>query len=479
MHKIAIIQFPGLNTEYETRREINRCGMRGEFFRWNDSPEKLAKYDGYVIGGGFSYEDRGRAGIIAALDPIMKVIKTQAEQGKPVLGICNGAQILVESGLIPGIDGNKLAMALARNKRMRARSASAQASDDLAPPVGAKPSVKNKHGEILGTYYNAWVSLKCTSSKGSCMFTKNFNEDEIIQAPIAHGEGRFTTDIPDLMLDLKAKNQMAFRYCDETGVITDNFPVNPNGAMFNVAALSNPAGNVMAIMPHLERASKASEKLFTSLRDSLNDRKAQGIGKTRVHHLNAKPVPLWPLPAFQSQAKSLQMMVSLIITDNEAETFEMTLKNLGWPKVTLKRASHIELGYQGKPDLPKVMSKIIKSGLLLNTNKEWATVQFPKEKLAYDAKREKFSPIPKAENADDADITLRLLVREKPDFVGTAKASAIQKRLKITEVTGVLTGTLWEITIPTKSQKVAQEELKKMVSIHLFFNPHRQSAFIF
>ncbi|MEK7523793.1 MAG: phosphoribosylformylglycinamidine synthase I [Patescibacteria group bacterium] len=454
MHKIAIIQFPGLNTEYETRREINRCGMRGEFFRWNDLPEKLAKYDGYVIGGGFSYEDRGRAGIIAALDPIMEVIKTQAGQGKPVLGICNGAQILVESGLIPGIDGNKLAMALARNKRI------------------------NGNGEILGSYYNAWVSFKCTSSKGSCMFTKNFNEGEIIQAPIAHGEGRFATDIPDLMLYLKAKDQMAFRYCDETGVITDNFPVNPNGAMFNVAALSNPAGNVMAIMPHLERASKASEKLFTSLRDSLNDRKAEGLGKNRVHHLNAKPISLWPLSVFQPQAKSLQMMIALIITDNEAETFEMTLKNLGWPKVTLKRASHIELGYQGKPDLPKVMSKIIKSGLLLNTNKEWATVQFPKEKLTYDAKREKFLPIPKAENTDDAGITFRLLVREKPDFVGTAKASAIQKRLKMSEVTGVLTGTLWEITIPTKSQKVAQEELKKLVSTHLFFNPHRQSAFI-
>ena len=85
MHRIAIIQFPGINTEYETRREIKRAGMIGEFFRWNEPAERLAKYDGDVIGGGFSYEDRGRSGIIAALDPIMNAIKAEAEKGKPLL----------------------------------------------------------------------------------------------------------------------------------------------------------------------------------------------------------------------------------------------------------------------------------------------------------------------------------------------------------------------------------------------------------
>lgn len=431
MHKIAIIQFPGLNTEYETRREINRSGMRGEFFRWNEpnAAQKLAKFDGFVIGGGFAYEDRGRAGIIASLDPVMKILKSETEKGKPLLGICNGAQILVESGLIPGTEGSKLVMALARNKRMR-------------------------DNEVLGTgYYNAWVYLKCTAKQGSGVFTWNFKEGEIIRAPIAHGEGRFTSDIPGLVQKLQAKGQMAFRYCDAHGVITENFPVNPNGAMFNIAALTNPAGNVMAVMPHLERDSASSYKLFTSLRDGLS------APKKRVHRIIEKPVPIWPLKKFEPMSKSFQLFISLVITDNEAETFGMTIKNLGWPNVIVQRKTHFEISYQGKPDLQKLTRKLVASGVIMNTNKE---------KLVTEEKTER----------DERLFTFRLLVREKPDFVGLSKLHAIQKRLKLEEITDFRLGTLWKIGIPTKSANVAQSELKKIISTHLFFNPHRQEAFL-
>ena len=172
----------------------------------------------------------------------MKALKVEAEKGKPVLGICNGAQILVESGLIPGLDGNKLGMALARNKRI-------------------------KDGEVLDTgYYNAWVHMKCVVPKSRCMFTAAFEEHEIFRAPIAHGEGRFTTEIPDLLQKLNDNGQMVFRYCDAHGAMNDEFPTNPNGAQYNLAAVCNPAGNVMAIMPHLERAEGPSQKLFTSMR---------------------------------------------------------------------------------------------------------------------------------------------------------------------------------------------------------------------
>lgn len=450
MFRIAIIQFPGLNTEYETRREINRCGMRAEFFRWNDFPEKLTKYDGYVIGGGFSYEDRGRAGIIASLEPIMQTLKKEAEKGKPLLGICNGAQILVESGLIPGTPGNKLAMALARNKRIQ-------------------------DGEILGTgYYNSWVYLKCVAEKEKCMFMRNFSEGEIIRAPVAHAEGRFTTELPDLFPQLQNKGQMVFRYCNREGVTIDNFPINPNGAAYNLAALCNPEGNIMAVMPHLEREGTASEKLFTSLRDSLEARK-MAIPVKRNPPLQVKTLKLWPLAPFQKPSRSLEFFISLIITDNEAETFQMTLKNLGFPKVSLRRSTLVSLEYQKKPDLQKLARKLIQSGVLLNTHKEWTNVQFVHERLEFDAKREKF--VPAVEPVEEL-ITFKLLIQEKPDFIGLSKLSTLQKRLKFEEITSLTIGTLWKIHIPTKSQKTAEGELKRMLATHLFFNPHRQAAFL-
>ena len=97
---IAIVQFPGSNTERETFMACRRSGLNPIEFLWNETHEKLTKCAGYIIIGGFSYEDRSRAGVIASLDPIINVIKAESEKGKPVLGICNGAQILIESGLV-------------------------------------------------------------------------------------------------------------------------------------------------------------------------------------------------------------------------------------------------------------------------------------------------------------------------------------------------------------------------------------------
>src|SRR3990167_9106548 len=108
MYRIAIIQFPGSNCESESIRAVRAAGMEAEEFLWNEDYRKLENYDGYFIVGGFSYEDRSRSGIIAALDPIMPVIAAEAKKGKPVLGVCNGAQILVETGLVPGLKDNQV-----------------------------------------------------------------------------------------------------------------------------------------------------------------------------------------------------------------------------------------------------------------------------------------------------------------------------------------------------------------------------------
>ena len=150
MKRIAILQFPGLNSEYETKRAVDDAGMEGVIFRWNANTAKtedgdelsLKDFDGYIIPGGFSYEDRGRAGLITSLDPVMDVIREEVAKGKPLLGICNGAQAVVETCLVPG-SGN-LELCLANNKRVQ-------------------------DGEIVGTgFLNVDKTLKLTAAPGRC-----------------------------------------------------------------------------------------------------------------------------------------------------------------------------------------------------------------------------------------------------------------------------------------------------------------------
>ncbi|MFO7945256.1 MAG: phosphoribosylformylglycinamidine synthase I [Armatimonadota bacterium] len=228
--RVALIQFPGSNCEWETKRAAEAAGISCDVFRWNRDPQALTEYAGYIIGGGFSYQDRVRAGAIACKEPIMKTVFDEVTgDGKPVIGICNGAQVLVEAGLVPGIDVGNVQMALAPN---------------LSYPKGR-----------IAQFWCRWVFVKQVSDPGRCAFTGNYEKDEVIPIPIAHGEGRFTTADPDVLQALKANDQIVFQYCDVDGNVEDTREINPNGAMENIAAICNPQGNVMAVMPHPERAS--------------------------------------------------------------------------------------------------------------------------------------------------------------------------------------------------------------------------------
>ncbi len=226
--RLALIQFPGSNCEWETKTAAEAAGMVCDVFRWNRDPDILADYDGYIIGGGFSYQDRVRSGVIAAKEPIVKRVFAEVmENGKPCLGICNGAQVLVESGLIPGINPGAVEMALA-------------------------PNFHDPEGRIAG-FCCRWVYLK--HSSGACKLTSAMGADQVWPVPIAHGEGRFTTKLEGLLDTLRANDQIVFQYCDESGEISEDRSVNPNGALANIAGLCNPEGNVLAVMPHPERAS--------------------------------------------------------------------------------------------------------------------------------------------------------------------------------------------------------------------------------
>jgi phosphoribosylformylglycinamidine synthase I len=223
--RICIVQFPGVNCEYETARAAEKAGMRAAILRWNEPLGAFGGFDGFVLPGGFSYQDRVRAGAIAAADEVSGVIAEQAGMGKPVLGLCNGAQVLVEAGLVPGLEKHRVEMALAPNMGM------------------------GRDG-----YYCNWVYLRVACAPARTAVTYDLEPGEILPVPVAHGEGRFTSSIAGLFDSLEAGGQIAFKYCGPAGSPAACFPENPNGSERMAAAISNPAGNVVAMMPHPERS---------------------------------------------------------------------------------------------------------------------------------------------------------------------------------------------------------------------------------
>lgn len=228
--RVALIQFPGSNCEWETKTAAEAAGIPCDVFRWNRDPGLLPDYDGYIIGGGFSYQDRVRSGVVATKEPIVaRMMAEVLESGKPALGICNGAQVLVEAGLIPGVHAGDVEMALAPNR----------------------PDPERR----IAGFCCRWVFLKLACVPERCAMTADMQPGEVIPIPIAHGEGRFTTRTPGLVDRLRDEDQIVFQYCDAEGNVEDRPEINPNGAVANIAGICSPDGRVMAMMPHPERAS--------------------------------------------------------------------------------------------------------------------------------------------------------------------------------------------------------------------------------
>lgn len=221
--RIAVVQLPGVNCEDESALLLNWAGAEAEVFRWTRSPAELATFDGYLVPGGFSYQDRVRAGAVAAKDPLLRVLLEGAGQGKPVLGICNGCQVLVEAGLVPGTIPGAVEVALAGNR------------------------VPGRDG-----YHSRWVAVEVDSHSRS-PFVEGLTGT--FPLPMAHAEGRFTHEDPDFFARLATSGHVALRYA-ALGGRTTAAAGNPNGAMLDVAALTNAQGNVLAMMPHPERAAR-------------------------------------------------------------------------------------------------------------------------------------------------------------------------------------------------------------------------------
>src|SRR5260370_25914196 len=209
MVKVAVIQFPGSNCDLDALEILQKTVKIPTDLVWHKDL-KQNQYDAYVLPGGFSYGDYLRAGAIAATSPSLETIRKATEEGKPVLGICNGFQILVEAGILPG--------AVLRNTGLR--------------------------------FVCKWTRLRVESTRTP--FTKLASRGQILRIPIAHTEGRYYFD-KDQLGELERDEQLVLQYVDENNVPTDDS--NPNGSLDNIAGICNKKGNVMGLMPHPERAS--------------------------------------------------------------------------------------------------------------------------------------------------------------------------------------------------------------------------------
>ena len=375
MHHIAVIQFPGSNCERETHMALARAGLKPSDVLWNSQAD-LSQFDGFVIVGGFSYEDRCRSGLIASKDPLLVALTAQAEQGKPVLGICNGAQILVESGLVPGVKVSgayQVAAALTTNHRV-------------------------KDGQVVGVgYYNAWCDIAPTSLAGQGVFDSAVNAAMCV--PIAHAEGRFVLT-PEILAELKNSGAALWQYQGD----------NPNGSVEKLAAISNPAGNVLAMMPHPERT-PAGDPIFQSMKAYLDDNHP-----VQVELLNVD-VPKLTIDTYQ--AGNCDFFVKMVITDNEA--------------VSLQKALH-------------------KLGLAVKVNKMryWSVdAEMSREKLipALQATYELFNPNKEYLVKDIADAhSVTFLVQDKADTLGQHKRDTLchQHRLPVQQVRS---GKVWQIVV--------------------------------
>ncbi len=216
MTRVAVVRFPGSNCDADTLYAVHQQGADAYFVWHRDSD--LRQADAAILPGGFAYGDYLRAGAIARFSPVMHAVKELAQAGGPVLGICNGFQVLCEAGLLPG--------ALVRNAGQRF----------VSRPVR--------------------VSVEATDTP----FTTAFERGAIFTVPVAHGEGRFVAP-EDVLREIEAEGQVVLRYVD----------LNPNGSARDIAGITNATRNVVGMMPHPERASdpvlgeRAGAKVFESL----------------------------------------------------------------------------------------------------------------------------------------------------------------------------------------------------------------------
>ena len=234
--RVAVVVFPGTWSERDFAHAAELIGWEG-LLVWHAETE-LPEPDAVVLPGGFAHGDHLRTGAIARFSPVMRAVEAFAAAGGPVLGSCNGFQILTEAGILPG--------ALLRNDHLEFRC--------------------------------DWQSLRVERAAGPWL--GGLEEGETISLPISHGEGRYYADQPDLD-ELERTGRVALRYADAAGAVGGS--ANPNGSLRSIAGIVNEGGNVLGLMPHPERCAEDvlgnddGRLIFLSMLDTLKKAKLQPV----------------------------------------------------------------------------------------------------------------------------------------------------------------------------------------------------------
>jgi phosphoribosylformylglycinamidine synthase len=401
---IAIVTFPGNNCEVESMRMVKANGMDPLYFRWNDDRTKLKGVDGYFLPGGFAYEDRGRSGMVAGRDSLLDFIGQESESGKVVIGNCNGAQVLVESGLIPL--GHHLNMSLARN------------------------AIQTASGFESPGFLSEWVWMKVACAKDKCATS---NWEGPMHVPIAHGEGRFTTKDADLYKELKKNDQIAFVYCDKDGNVSEDAEVTPNGSMHAIAGICNPAGNVIAIMPHPERTENG-HPYFESLRIWIESGKSGKVIKTTKQSESTFNIP-------ERAPRSIELFIDTIIVNNEERTVEQTAKKFA-PNIRLKQWKYLSLS---ESDLQKALKDLT----IFNPHKERAFIRRHGKLMRWNSEAKK------EDTSESNVLTGTLLLRR--DIPDTGASSFGGKS---------------ETGVCYACSEISEHELMKPKVLEVFANPH-------
>lgn len=264
--RIGILQLPCSHTEHEVEEAVAHSGMQPMLFDWNSDSSEFSAMDGYVIVGGAAVESTAMTNLMAAGHPLIVELSKQAALGKPVLGMGRGANVLVDSGLVPGLENNKVGIALV----------SSQADREIAMTHSPTASLQ------------AYMRLTMNYQRNA--FTRFLTSKDIMQVSLSSQRISFVVP-PALYAECEEQGQLLFQYCDQNGLMDSACrsieAVAQSNVTPHIAAISNKAGNVLALIPYPDMT-QCGESLFLSMRDYIENQRYRAVPP--LHYYPRRPI---------------------------------------------------------------------------------------------------------------------------------------------------------------------------------------------